>query len=90
MGLKNILIKKRKDKELHKELTRSYEIHLHGNLCEKIKEAHKTLQYDLNELYTAFENDITENYEYYQEKIDSMEYFIDYVMKAIKDIEGDT
>jgi len=76
----------KKDKELQKELSRSYDILRNGSFKEKIQEAHKQLKYGLDRLYNDLESDKfdEDSYEYYQNKIDLMESFIDYVMKVIK------
>jgi hypothetical protein len=79
----------RKDKELQKELSRSYDIQRNGTLPEKINEAYKNLKFDLDSLYTALENEAIGDTEYYQNKIESYECFVDFVMKAAKKAEED-
>jgi 3-dehydroquinate dehydratase len=73
----------KKDSNLQVKLSKSYNNQKDGTFEEKITEAYKNLKFDLESLYTEYENEVIDSIEYYQNKIEGYESFVEIVMKGM-------
>ena len=75
----------KKEKAIQAELTRSYDKQRNGSLKEKIEEAYKNLEYDIDVLNARrFVDESIGHSEYMDYRMESMVDFIETVMKVVK------